>query len=347
MGSLSRAEREVVSRVRALCHAGLDEETFRARLGDRLRDALGAEASCVMDLDPLLSFPVHAVEHGWPAASREPLASVLMTTRAADPHGLVRARSGAVRAEQLASGDLGDDPYFREHILAFGYRHEVQVPCLSLRRGYAFLCLTRSGARGAFDDRHLRMLDAVAPHVGAATHAAAMRRGAAGASPSVGVITLDAAGRVELANAEGERWLRLATSPGRQYLLALRTFTSLVARLESDDPRAVPELLLFDPVTGAPTVLRGERRTGADGDPKTVVLLQGVRLAEHPPALVAIGLTPREADVAVAIARGLAAKEIAAALSCSLHTVNDHTKRVYDKLGVSSRVAVALRLLGA
>lgn len=347
MGSFSRVEREVIARVRALCHAGLDEETFRARLGDRLREALGAEASCVMDLDPLLSFPVHAVEHGWPAASREPLASVLMTSPAADPHGLVRARRGAVRAEQLAAGALADDPYFREHILAFGYRHEVQVPCLSLRRGYAFLCFTRSAARGAFDDRQLRVLDAVAPHVGAATHAAAMRRGAAGPASRVGVITLDAAGRVELANAEGERWMRLSTSPGRQYLLALRAFTSLVGRLASDDPRAVPELLLADPATGAPTVLRGERRVGADGSPRTVVMIQGVRLADHPPALVALGLTPREADVAVAIARGLAAKEVAAALACSLHTVNDHTKRVYDKLGVTSRVALALRLLGA
>lgn len=337
----------MISRVRALCHAELDEESFRVRLGDRLREALGAEASCVMDLDPLLSFPVHAVEHGWPAASREPLASVLMTTRTADPSGLIRARSGAVHAERLAGADLGADPYFREHILAFGYRHEVQVPCVSLRRGHAFLCLTRSGRRGAFDDRQLRVLDAIAPHVGAAAHAAAMRRGAASGSPSVGMIVLDASGRVELANAEGERWLRLATSPGRQYLLALRAFTSLVGRLASDDPRAVPELLLFDPATGAPTVLRGERRAGANGDPKTVVLLQGVRLAEHPPALVAMGLTPREADVAVAIARGLAAKEIAASLACSLHTVNDHTRRVYDKLGVSSRVALAMRLLGA
>lgn len=348
MGNFTRAERETISAIRALAHSGLDEEAFRAKVGARLRSALQADASCVMDLDPLLAFPVSAVEHGWPSAAREPLATVLLASPASDPSGLVRARSGAVVAERLVDGRLADDPYFREHILAFGYRHEVQVPCLSAGRGRAFLCFTRTEARGAFEPAHLRLLDAVAPHVAAAAHASVLRRSAAASRESgVGLIVFDLQGRVELANDSGERWLRRATSPGRQYLLALRAFMSLVTRLTSDDPRAVPELLLLDPDTGLPTILRGEMRPNANGDPRVMVLIRASRLADHPPALVALGLTPREADVAIAIARGLSAKEIANDQRCSVHTVNDHSKKIFDKLGVSTRVALTMRLLGA
>ena len=48
-------------------------------------------------------------------------------------------------------------------------------------------------------------------------------------------------------------------------------------------------------------------------------------------------LTPRELDVTRAIARGLSTTEIAAELHLSPHTVHDHVKAVFEKVGVSSR----------
>jgi DNA-binding CsgD family transcriptional regulator len=55
----------------------------------------------------------------------------------------------------------------------------------------------------------------------------------------------------------------------------------------------------------------------------------------------AYGLTPREDEVAALIAIGRATKEIAAELSISTHTARHHTERVFAKLGVQSRAAVA------
>ncbi len=49
------------------------------------------------------------------------------------------------------------------------------------------------------------------------------------------------------------------------------------------------------------------------------------------------GLTHRETDIVLALARGLSAKEIAAELALSPHTVRDHVKVVYEKTGVNSR----------
>ncbi len=56
------------------------------------------------------------------------------------------------------------------------------------------------------------------------------------------------------------------------------------------------------------------------------------------------GLTAREADVAFLAASGYACLNIAAELGVSEHTVRTHMKRIYRKLGVSSRVSLALAI---
>lgn len=55
-------------------------------------------------------------------------------------------------------------------------------------------------------------------------------------------------------------------------------------------------------------------------------------------------LTPRETDVIRALARGQTNREIASALGMSEHTVKQHLKSVFGKLGVSSRVELVLRM---
>jgi DNA-binding CsgD family transcriptional regulator/PAS domain-containing protein len=59
------------------------------------------------------------------------------------------------------------------------------------------------------------------------------------------------------------------------------------------------------------------------------------------------GLTPREAEVAAALARRLTNAELARALGISPHTAERHTERVLGKLGVRSRHDVARCLAGA
>lgn len=58
------------------------------------------------------------------------------------------------------------------------------------------------------------------------------------------------------------------------------------------------------------------------------------------------GLTPREAEVALLLARGLSNREIAERLSLSPSTVRHHAEWVFTKLGVHSRKALGLTLMG-
>src|SRR5207253_2941693 len=58
-------------------------------------------------------------------------------------------------------------------------------------------------------------------------------------------------------------------------------------------------------------------------------------------ALARYGLTPRETEVALLLARRLTTEEIARALGCAERTARHHTEQVMTKLGVASRRAVA------
>ena len=54
------------------------------------------------------------------------------------------------------------------------------------------------------------------------------------------------------------------------------------------------------------------------------------------------GLTRREAEVLVSLARGRSNPQIADDLSISRKTVSSHLERIYTKLGVSTRTEAAL-----
>lgn len=56
----------------------------------------------------------------------------------------------------------------------------------------------------------------------------------------------------------------------------------------------------------------------------------------------ALRLTPRELEVVTAVAEGAANKDIAAALGVSEQTVKNHLSSIFDKLGVSTRLELAL-----
>jgi len=53
-------------------------------------------------------------------------------------------------------------------------------------------------------------------------------------------------------------------------------------------------------------------------------------------------LTKRERQVAELVATGMSTKQVAATLNISFHTARHHTERVFAKLGLRTRVEVAV-----
>ena len=62
-------------------------------------------------------------------------------------------------------------------------------------------------------------------------------------------------------------------------------------------------------------------------------------------ALYVEPLTPREQQIAEAIARGLSNKQIAREFGISPETVKRHLATIYDKLAVRGRVALAIHIV--
>jgi HD-GYP domain-containing protein (c-di-GMP phosphodiesterase class II) len=89
-------------------------------------------------------------------------------------------------------------------------------------------------------------------------------------------------------------------------------------------------------------LLREEVAAGRiDGEAANAVLAAAGHRVRRRPALPC-GLTAREAEVLVLLARGPSNKEIAGRLSVSASTVSSHVEHVYAKIGVSARGAAAM-----
>jgi two-component system, NarL family, nitrate/nitrite response regulator NarL len=91
-------------------------------------------------------------------------------------------------------------------------------------------------------------------------------------------------------------------------------------------------------------VMRGEFWIGREGVHSLIAALTQpeTRPAPERSPSPASRITPRERDIVAAIVAGLSNKEIAQRYSLSEQTVKHHLSNVFDKLGVSTRLELAL-----
>ena len=350
MARLSGAARTEFLAVKGLCYRGLESAALRAAVGERLARSLGADAFAFLALHPASGLPVHAV-HDWPAGMCEAAHErALLVSPVADFARRAAAPHRAYRLEELVLTEHpADDDYVAEVLRPFGFAHEVQVGFVAGGRAWGSLQLERRADRDPFPNQALSLLAAVAPHVTAGLRAAAARAALA-ASPDgpLGVVVLGAGGKIELANGAAERLLARPTGPHRQSMwIAVQVVAALLARgLGEDGAEVIPTLTVADVELGASYRLRAERVADASGVPRALVLIEPARAADETEALLDLGLTRREAAVALGVVRGQTTAELAAALGVSPYTVQDHIRHACDKLGVGSRRQLGALLLG-
>ena len=111
------------------------------------------------------------------------------------------------------------------------------------------------------------------------------------------------------------------------YDLARQLAAQLVAQAANDAHGSVPEAkeFLFDVVLGSQAYTLTFRRSRA--------------------SVAGSGLSPREREVVRLVAKGLPNKAIAQVLEISLWTVGTHLRRVFAKLGVTTRAQMIARIL--
>jgi HD-GYP domain-containing protein (c-di-GMP phosphodiesterase class II) len=92
---------------------------------------------------------------------------------------------------------------------------------------------------------------------------------------------------------------------------------------------------------GAAVLREGVLAGGLDGEAVNAVLTAAGHRVRRRPAAPA-GLSPREVEILILLARGLSNKEMAERLSVSARTVSTHVEHIYAKIGVSTRGAAAM-----
>jgi HD-GYP domain-containing protein (c-di-GMP phosphodiesterase class II) len=115
----------------------------------------------------------------------------------------------------------------------------------------------------------------------------------------------------------------------------------------ADACQAMSEARPYRPALGpdaAAAELRGDVRAGRlDGDAvEEVLAAAGHTRATARTRVRPAGLTARELEVLVLVARGASARDVARELVIAEKTARNHTERVYAKLGVSSRAEATL-----
>jgi DNA-binding NarL/FixJ family response regulator len=101
---------------------------------------------------------------------------------------------------------------------------------------------------------------------------------------------------------------------------------------------AATQLLL----KGIRTVMNGQFWVGREAVADMVSYLRDKAAQQPPSPAKAYGLTKRELEILSTIVSGLSNKEIAQKFTLSEDTVKHHLTNIFDKVGVSSRLELAL-----
>jgi DNA-binding CsgD family transcriptional regulator len=354
---LARVRREAYEGVLRAVNAPLDSVQLRAEITARVRHALPADSIALGTSDPELGLLTHGLYWDYPEPALRHFYTEIYPREAAVKF-IDMARNG-----ELATTHSG--PLETEFMHSYGFGSKMLVVFPDRGMLWGVWCLARSHGTRPFDEEEEAFARLLAPHIAAGLRRAALLEVARDAAlsdaadaPGVpGVALYDARGHLVLHDGRVERYLAdVADPPGTR-----------------DGARAMPAV-----VAGALTQLRWRLRlpAGAPAEPQDAGIhvrgqsgqwytvhasaAEAVDASQAGQALIVIapmaggeragvlarlyGLTPREREVIVRTARGEPAKQIAAALGLSWHTVQAHINNACAKVGARGRKELVAKL---
>lgn len=295
--------------------------------------ALGADGGALLLMDPHTQLFWTGAVNRLPAPSCHPFFASELDTSGARTFRRLALEGAAASALSLRTAE---HDAFRTTVLApFGYGDELRVVARDAGVAWGALSLWRRHETQSFSAEQERVLDSLAPVIGAALRDAVLRS-LAGTEPTQatpGALVIEDGVVVE-ASPEARRLLREIDEPATEEYRPLDHLLAL-SRKESR----------FSVVVGTGEGHWVTAHGTALSDTRTVVVLTAPSPADLLGALVAgVGLTAREVEVTRLLCRGLTDTEIARELTISAHTAHDHVRAVRRKLGVRSRAEVASRV---
>ncbi|HEV2092401.1 MAG TPA: LuxR C-terminal-related transcriptional regulator [Rubrobacter sp.] len=353
-------EERTFSEVKRLCYAGrLDGPALLGEVIERLRRAVPFEAYCASTKDPASGFITHGLAEDMGGAD-----DVFWSLERLyfDHHRSVRRMVDIHQPVALISettgGDLERSARYLEYLRPLGFEYEMRGAFTSGGYLWGSMDLVRESGSPDFGPREANLLRRIAPHLGNGLKVAALRMqtpGQEGGTDVPGFLTLDYRGRVVQHTQAAERWLRDLEDlgPGWQERgdlpRAVRTVVLSLRRVLSPergrDEESLPTLRARAR-SGRWLTLYGSLTEATPGRPaEAVIIIEPTKPEELLPfSMSAYGLSPREEELAKLVLRGLSTARISRALFISEHTVQNHLRSVFEKVGVRSRGELVKRL---
>ena len=328
-----------VNAVLRVCRSGLDVTELQRQVLAALRRGMTIDAAFFATADPetLLFTGAHSED---PLIAMTPLFldNELSRRDVNTFPELVRA-PGHVRSLDTATRSAwGESPRYRDIMRPIGLGDELRAALVVGGHCWGYLCLHREDGALGFTAAEADVVRRLAPHIAEALRQAILlHRPVAEGERRPGVVVLDERMELVASTPEADALLPLIGHGSSRLPLPVSVYSVAAALTTADHPptlrvRAIDGgwLSLHASHLGTQIAV-----VVAPAEPQSTL---GVLLAAH-------GLTPRELDIARHVLRGDSTKAIAGTLHISAHTVQDHLKSVFDKVGVRSRRDLVGRLL--
>ena len=353
-------EERAFSEVKRLCLAGsLDGLALLGGVIERLRRVVPFEAYCASTTDPASGLITHALAEEMGGADEF---AIFFERLYFEHHRSVRrmadTRRSVVLLSETTGGNLERSARYLELLRPLGLAHEMRGAFASGGYLWGSMDLIRGSKGSDFGPREADLLRRIAPHLGNGLKVAALRTQTPveeGGTDVPGVLTLDHGGRVVGYTPAAERMLRDLEDlgPGWQEWDGLpRALRTVVLSLRlalspgcDRDAESVPRLRARAR-SGRWLTLYGSLTESTPERPaETVVVVEPTKPEELLPfSMSAYGLSPREQELVKLVVRGLPTASISRTLFISEHTVQNHLRSVFEKVGVRSRGELVKKL---
>jgi DNA-binding CsgD family transcriptional regulator len=325
-------------RLVALSEATLDCNAFRYEAIARLQRTIGFDRWCwpLADPETLVTSSGIADHNYGPRVPRS-----LQLEYSADAYAakhLLAMREipvGSLLGE--TAGDLARSPRWDEVLRPAGIGDVAILACRDAQGCWGWIELYRDSGDPPFADGELGMLEAVGPSIGSGLRRHAMPRASEVHEPAPpGTLVLDRDLRPVSWTAGARAWIEALPSAqlvAQWGMLPSVVYpTAVLARSGSRDAHALVQAVDGRWLRIDAAALEGER------EGEVAINLRPATTRETFDLFCRVyALSPRERDVVELLVEGLDTKAIAKRLFISAHTVQDHLKSVFAKVGIHSR----------
>jgi DNA-binding CsgD family transcriptional regulator len=358
MPTTLRGAESTFDAIERLADSGLPAQELIEEVGPRIDRVVPSDGYFIAATDPHTTLCLGAgVAHELPEEGCQPTWDYeFQVPDYAKWTDMVRDGRAVVDLHEETGGRPERSPRFREFSALTGLRAELRAAFAAGGAAFGIAQLNRSGDAPRYSDDERAWLERVAPVVARGLRRALLLQPSE--SPRFrgpGIVVLDGVGHVVSATREAEAWFDDVDSavppvsrrresdfplPFEAQVYASRVRAA--AEIDAAPPCALPRTRLRTR-SGVWLLLHASPLIG-EGDHLAIVV-EPAKASDVAPLIVeAYGLTQRELEVTRAISRGLGTAEIAAELFLSPHTVRDHVKSVFEKVGVSSRAELVAKV---